>query len=43
VSHWPFILGAYGFAGIATLLLVAQSFASMRGAEAEADGLRGEK
>jgi hypothetical protein len=43
VSHWAFILGAYGFAGIATLLLVAHSFAAMRRAEAEADALRGDK
>jgi hypothetical protein len=37
MSHWPFILAAYGLAAAGTLALVLWSWAQMRRAEAEAD------
>jgi hypothetical protein len=43
VSHWPFILGAYGFTAAATLALLWHSLAAMRRAEAAAEALRGER
>jgi hypothetical protein len=43
MSHWPFILGAYGIAALGTLWLLVASFLSMRRAEAEADELRSER
>ncbi len=36
MSHWPFVLGAYGVTLLGTLALAAASFAAMRRAEAEA-------
>ncbi len=38
----PFLLGAYLFAGAATLTLLWHSYAAMRRAEADADALRRE-
>lgn len=38
----PFVLGAYLFAGAATLALLWHSYAAMRRAEADADALRRE-
>ena len=40
MNPWPFIVGAYAFAAIATLGLLWHSLASMRRAEAQADALR---
>ena len=37
MSHWPFILAAYGLTAAGTLGLVLWSWAAMRRAEAEAD------
>ena len=37
MSHWPFVLGAYAIALGATLLLLLQSWRSMRRAEAEGE------
>ena len=43
MTHWPFILGAYAVALIATLALTGLSFAAMRRAEREADTLKGDR
>jgi hypothetical protein len=43
VSHWPFIIAAYGLTILGTLGLTLWSWAAMRRAEAEADALRGER
>ena len=40
MSHWDFVTAAYAFALVATAVLLAQSFVSMRRAEAEAEKLR---
>ena len=40
MNHWPFVLAAYGVTVIATVVLVAWAFLSMRAAEAEADALK---
>ena len=40
MTHWPFILGAYAIALLSTLGLTGLSFAAMRRAEREADGLK---
>ena len=39
MSHWPFIIGAYGLAFVATVALVFGSWTAMRRAEAEAANL----
>jgi len=36
MSHWPFVLGAYGATLLGTLALALASYAAMRRAEAEA-------
>lgn len=43
MTHWPFILAAYGVALAGTFGLVAASYAAMRRAEGEADALRQER
>jgi hypothetical protein len=43
MSHWPFILGAYAVALLATLALTGWSFAAMRRAERSVDALKGER
>jgi hypothetical protein len=43
MSHWPFILAAYGATIAATLATFVSSYAAMRRAEAEAEGLRSER
>ena len=43
MTHWPFILGAYAVALLATLGLTGLSFAAMRRAERAAEALRDEK
>jgi hypothetical protein len=43
VSHWPFILAAYGAAFLGTAGLALCSYAVMRRAEAEADALRNQR
>jgi hypothetical protein len=40
MSHWPFVAGAYAVALLLTLALTGWSFAAMRRAEREADGLK---
>ena len=39
MNPWPFVIGAYAFALLATLGLTAWSWAAMRRAEAEAERL----
>ena len=36
MNPWPFVIGAYAFALLATLVLTGWSWAAMRRAEAEA-------
>lgn len=43
MSHWPFILGAYAVALLATLGLTGWSLAAMRSAERAVDALKGER
>ena len=43
MSHWPFILGAYGIALIGTIGLTGWSWVSMRRAEQQAEALRNER
>ncbi|HEX8308537.1 MAG TPA: heme exporter protein CcmD [Allosphingosinicella sp.] len=43
MSHWPFILGAYGVALGGTIGLTAWSFAALRRAERAVDALKGER
>ena len=43
MNHWPFILGAYGITGAATLALLWASLRSMRRAEAEVEALKAER
>jgi hypothetical protein len=43
MSHWPFILAAYGLALGGTAILLAASFIAMRRVEAKADELRQEQ
>ena len=40
MSHWPFILAAYGLTLLGTAGLTFWSWSAMRRAEAEADALR---
>ena len=40
MNQWPFVLAAYGVMLIATAVLLAWSFVTMRRAEAAADALR---
>lgn len=40
MNHWPFVIAAYGFTGLASLGLLLWAWASMRAAEAEADRLK---
>ena len=40
MSHWPFILAAYGLTLLGTAGLTLWSWSAMRRAEAEADALR---
>ena len=42
MSHWPFIIGAYGLTVLGTLGLALWSWSEMRRAESEADALRRE-
>ena len=43
MSQWTFVVAAYAAAVIATLVLLALSFAAMRRAEREAEQLRAER
>jgi len=43
MNPWSFVIAAYAVALIATAALLVASFASMRRAEGEADGLRDRK
>jgi hypothetical protein len=40
MTHWPFIVGAYAVALLATFGLTGWSFAAMRRAEGDADALK---
>jgi hypothetical protein len=40
VSHWPFIIAAYGLTLLATLGVTFWSWSAMRRAEADAEALR---
>jgi len=40
MNHWPFIIGAYAVALLATLALVLRSWVEMRRAEADLEGLK---
>lgn len=40
MSHWPFVIGAYGVTLVGIAALVSQSWLSMRRAEADAERLR---
>ncbi len=40
MSHWPFIIAAYGLSLAATIGVTAWSWAAMRRAEADADAMR---
>jgi hypothetical protein len=40
VSHWPFVMAAYGVAVLLTTALLLWAFASMHRAEAAADALK---
>ena len=40
MSHWSFVAAAYAVTLVATAILLLQSFASMRKAEAAAEELR---
>ena len=40
MNQWAFVVAAYGVTVIATVVLVAWAFLSMRAAEAEADALK---
>lgn len=40
MSQWPFVIAAYGVAGLGTLALTLASFVAMRGAERTAEGLK---
>ncbi len=40
MSHWPFIVAAYGLTLVGTLGVTVWSWSAMRRAEAEADALR---
>ena len=40
MSHWPFIIAAYGLTLLGTLGVTIWSWSAMRRAEAEADALR---
>jgi hypothetical protein len=42
MSPWPFVIGAYAFALLATIGLVAWSWAAMRRAETDVESLRRE-
>lgn len=42
MNPWPFVMAAYGVAGIATAALVIWAMISMRRAESAADALRRE-
>lgn len=39
MNPWPFVIGAYAIAILATLILTLSSWAAMRRAEAEAEAL----
>lgn len=39
MNPWPFVIGAYAIAILATFVLTVASWAAMRRAEAEADAL----
>ena len=40
MSHWPFIIAAYGLTLLATLGVTVWSWSAMRRAEADAEALR---
>ncbi len=40
MNQWAFVVAAYGVTAVATVLLVAWAFLSMRKAEADADALK---
>ncbi len=40
MNHWPFIIGAYAVALLATAILVLRSWLEMRRSEADVDGLK---
>jgi hypothetical protein len=40
MTHWPYIIAAYGLTFVATGLLAWASFAAMRRSEAEAEQVR---
>ena len=43
MSHWPFIVGAYGLTLLGTIGVSLWSWAAMRRAEAEAEAVRRER
>jgi hypothetical protein len=43
MTHWPFIVGAYAVALLATFALTGWSFAAMRRAERAVDALKDER
>ncbi len=40
MSHWPFIIAAYGLTALGTLAVTFWSWSAMRRAEADAEALR---
>ncbi|WBO24099.1 hypothetical protein [Sphingomonas abietis] len=40
MNQWPFVLAAYGVAGLGTLAITLASFVQMRRAERAADALK---
>ncbi len=40
MNQWAFVIAAYGLVGLATAGLIAWSYLSMRGAEADADAVK---
>jgi len=43
LSHWPFVIAAYGIGIGGTLAMVAWSWIAMRRAEARRDSVKGRK
>ena len=40
MNHWPFVIAAYGLAGLGTFGLLAWAWRSMRAAESLTDSLK---
>ncbi len=40
LDHWPFVVGAYAFGGVAMGFLIAWSYTTMRRAEKRRDELK---